>query len=82
LNVLQAEDLFLHFYPSTEETRTEIRDLAHRYSQGIPENKYPVAALQGHLMQHKGLPKRAVESLDEWLSTNGERVPDRIHSSG
>ncbi|KAH8084577.1 P-loop containing nucleoside triphosphate hydrolase protein [Filobasidium floriforme] len=70
----QAEDLFLHFYPSTEETRTEIRDWAHRYSQGIPENKYPVAALQGHLMQHKGLPKRAVESLDEWLSTNGGRV--------
>lgn len=64
--------MFLHFYPTKEETlekTAHLQLLADEYANAIPENRYPVAILQGYLMQYKDSPEQAAKNIGDWIET-------------
>lgn len=52
-----------------------INELAERFADALPQNKYTVAELQGYLLTKKTQPFEAVEGVEEWMKqVEEERV--------
>jgi len=56
----QMAKLFLAFYPGEEE-------LAEKFLEKIPANKFSMAQLQGHFLNYKDQPQKAVDMTQELL---------------
>lgn len=44
-----------------------LNDLAKKFADGIPEEEFSVAALQGYLLKNKSKPEAAANDVEEWV---------------
>jgi chaperone BCS1 len=49
------------------EMRDEVRQMAERFAERIPTNKFTPAEIQGFLMSYKGRPSDALGNIDAWV---------------
>ncbi|TFY60670.1 hypothetical protein EVJ58_g5008 [Rhodofomes roseus] len=48
-------------------TETDLRQLAARFADPIPEGRFSMADLQGYLMLYKDKPEEGVEAVEKWV---------------
>ncbi|KAI1165217.1 P-loop containing nucleoside triphosphate hydrolase protein [Nemania serpens] len=46
----------------------ELPEIAHRFSEKIPDGEFSPAEIQGYLLKRKKHPRRAVEEADKWVA--------------
>lgn len=54
-------------------TQEESAALAEAFADAIPEGKFSMASLQGHLMRYKQHPREAVEKVAEWMEQESRK---------
>ncbi|KAF8149354.1 hypothetical protein B0H34DRAFT_802368 [Crassisporium funariophilum] len=52
--------------------RRTLAILAKRFADGIPEEEFSVAGLQGYLLKHKALPEAAANGVEAWVKSERE----------
>lgn len=57
----------------------KINELAERFANAIPENKFTIAELQGYLLTRKTQPFEAVNEVEEWMKTVEE---EKVRTEG
>ncbi|KAJ9651992.1 hypothetical protein H2198_008771 [Neophaeococcomyces mojaviensis] len=68
----QAEEIFLRMYvdlprDDAMETKVDLKALAAKFADQIPEGDFSPADLQDYLLVHKKEPQGAVEDLSKWM---------------
>ena len=74
----QARRLFLWFFQGCGVGPEELESLAERFAAQVPRGKTCMAAIQEHLLRHRGAPEAAAHEVDfddpaSDLSAPGER---------
>ncbi len=60
----QARRLFLWFYQDSEMAAPRLEALADRFAAQVPAGKICMAAIQEHLLRHRGAPEAAAHEVD------------------
>jgi len=77
----QARRIFLWFYQDCGLAAAELEDLAGRFAAEVPPNRVCMAAIQEHLLRHRGEPAAAAHEVDfEEATGDGSQVVSALVS--
>jgi mitochondrial chaperone BCS1 len=83
----QAKRLYAWFYQGCGLTDARLDELAERFASQVPEGKVCMAAVQEHLLRHRGAPEAAAHEVDfgdatPAYPTNGKPAEALVEASG
>lgn len=63
-------------------SRSDILELAARFSEAIPDREFSMASLQGYLMMYKSRPRQAVQDASSWVEKERFAKKERGQGKG
>ena len=67
-------DKFTDDEPCGGREKSQLAELALRFSAAIPDNTFSPAQLQGYLLTHREAPVQAVENIEAWVDEEKKRM--------